>query len=48
VPYLRGFARVLGGHAHLTAALADPARLPLARVAVAALPEHQALFCRSA
>ena len=26
VPYLRAFARVLGGHAHLTAALADPAR----------------------
>jgi hypothetical protein len=45
VPYLRGFARVLGGHAHLTAALADPARLPLARVMIRRLlPEHQALF----
>jgi hypothetical protein len=45
VSYLRGFARVLGGHAHLTAALADPARLPLARVMIRRLlPEHQALF----
>jgi acyl-CoA dehydrogenase len=45
VPYLRGFARVLGGHAHLTAALADPARLPLARLMIRRLmPEHQALF----
>jgi hypothetical protein len=45
VPYLRGFARVLGGHAHLTAALADPARLPLARFMIRRLlPEHQSLF----
>jgi alkylation response protein AidB-like acyl-CoA dehydrogenase len=45
VPYLRGFALVLGGHAHLTAALADPARLPLARVMIRRLlPEHQSLF----
>jgi len=45
VPYLRGFARVLGGHAHLTAGLAYPARLPLARLMIRRLlPEHQALF----
>ena len=45
VPYLRGFARVLGGHAHLTAALADPARLPLTRFMIRRLlPEHQSLF----
>ena len=45
VPYLRGFARVLGGHAHLVAALADPARLPLARVMIRRLlPEHLSLF----
>jgi acyl-CoA dehydrogenase len=45
VPYLRGFARVLGGHAHLTAALADPARLPLARVMIGRLlPEHQSFL----
>jgi alkylation response protein AidB-like acyl-CoA dehydrogenase len=44
-PYLRGFARVLGGHVHLLAALADPARLPLARVMIRRLlPEHQSLF----
>ncbi len=45
VPYLRGFARVLGGQAHLKAALADPDRLPLARVMIRRLlPEHAALF----
>jgi alkylation response protein AidB-like acyl-CoA dehydrogenase len=45
VPYLRGFARVLGGHAHLTAAQADPARLPLARFMIRRLlPEHLSLF----
>jgi acyl-CoA dehydrogenase len=45
VPYLRGFARVLSGHYHLKAALADPARLPLARVAIRRLlPEHAALL----
>src|SRR3989338_7591677 len=31
VPYLRGFARILGGHFHLAAALADPDRAALAR-----------------
>ena len=47
VPYLRAFARVLGGHYHLKAALADPARLPLARVAIKRLlPDHQALLAQ--
>jgi hypothetical protein len=45
VPYLRGFALVLGGHAHLTATMTDPARLPLSRVMIRRLlPEHQALL----
>ena len=45
VPYLRAFARVLGGDAHLKAALADPSRLPLARVMIRRiLPEHVALL----
>ena len=45
VPYLRAFARVLGGDAHLKAALADPARLPLAQVMIRRiLPEHSALL----
>ena len=48
VPYLRGFARILGGHAHLKAALADPAREPLARVMIRRLmPEHLALFAQA-
>jgi acyl-CoA dehydrogenase len=34
VPYLRAFALVLGAEAHLKAALADPARAPLAAVMV--------------
>ncbi len=47
VPYLRAFARVLGGDAHLRAALADPARLPLARVAIRRLlPEHTGLLAQ--
>ncbi|MDR0810543.1 MAG: acyl-CoA dehydrogenase, partial [Gemmobacter sp.] len=47
VPYLRAFARVLGGHYHLKAALADAARLPLARVAIRRLlPEHVALLAQ--
>ena len=47
VPYLRAFARVLGGHYHLKAALADSARLPLARVAIKRLlPEHHALLAQ--
>ncbi|MGP3697847.1 acyl-CoA dehydrogenase [Rhodobacter sp. NSM] len=47
VPYLRAFARVLGAHFHLTAAVADPAREPLARVAIRRLlPEHAALLAQ--
>jgi acyl-CoA dehydrogenase len=43
--YLRAFALVLGGQAHLKAALADPGRLPLARVMIRRLlPEHAALL----
>ena len=48
VPYLRAFARVLGGHAHLRAAIADPARTSLARVMIRRiLPEHTALLAQS-
>ncbi|MDQ2066315.1 acyl-CoA dehydrogenase [Xinfangfangia sp. CPCC 101601] len=48
VPYLRGFALVLGSAFHLKAALAEASRLPLARVMIRRLlPEHQALFARS-
>ena len=48
VPYQRAFARILGGHAHLKAALADPAREPLARVMIRRLmPEHLALFAQA-
>jgi alkylation response protein AidB-like acyl-CoA dehydrogenase len=47
VAYLRAFARVLGAHYHLTAALADPARLPLARFMIRRLlPEHAALLAQ--
>ncbi|MBT9244685.1 acyl-CoA dehydrogenase [Gemmobacter fulvus] len=47
VPYLRAFARVLGAHYHLKAALADEARLPLARVAIKRLlPEHTGLLAQ--
>ncbi len=48
VPYLRAFARVLGGHAHLKAAMADGAREPLARVMIKRLlPEHAALLAQT-
>ena len=48
VPYLRAFARVLGGHAHLKAALADPEREPLARVMIRRLlPEHASLLAQT-
>ncbi len=48
VPYLRAFARVLGCHYHLQAAVADPARIPLARFAIRRLlPEHAALLAQS-
>jgi acyl-CoA dehydrogenase len=45
VPFQRAFALVLGGHYHLRAGLADPARLALARVAIRRLlPEHVGLI----
>ena len=48
VPYLRAFALVLGGHLHLKAALADPARLPLTRFFCRRLlPEHAALLAQT-
>jgi hypothetical protein len=46
-PYLRAFARVLGGHFHLAAAMAEPggAREKLARFYITRmLPEHQGLL----
>jgi len=47
VPYLRAFARVLGGHFHLKAAAADPARDALARFYIKRLlPEHAALLAQ--
>jgi len=50
VPYLRGFARVLGAHFHLRAALADPDG-PHARLAAfyihRLLPEHIGLFAHA-
>jgi len=48
--YLRAFARVLGGHYHLRAAMADPTgpRARLARVFIdRLLPEHDALITRA-
>ena len=43
VPYLAGFARVLGCHYHLKSAMLDAARLPLARFAIRRLlPRHAA------
>lgn len=50
VPYLRAFARVLGAHYHLAAALADPggAREKLARYYITAiLPEHAGLLVQA-
>ena len=48
VPYLAAFARVLGSHYHLKAALADAARAPLARFAIRRLlPEHAALLAQA-
>ena len=48
VPYLRAFARVLGAHYHLAAAMADPARLSLARFYIQRLlPEHASLLEQS-
>lgn len=43
VPYLTAFARVLGGHFHLKAAMAETARADLARVYIRRLmPDHAA------
>ena len=48
VPYLRAFARVLGGHFHLAAAMADAGRLPLARYAITRqLPEVAGLLAQA-
>ncbi|MEZ5798086.1 MAG: acyl-CoA dehydrogenase [Paracoccaceae bacterium] len=48
VPYLRAFALVLGAGFHLTAAQADAARLPLARVMILRLlPDHAPLLARA-
>ena len=53
VPYLRAFARVLGGHFHLAAALGDPgnpggARQKLARFYITRmLPEHAGLLAHA-
>jgi acyl-CoA dehydrogenase len=45
VPFLQAFALVLGARAHLVAALADPARAPLAAVHVRRLlPAHAGLL----
>ncbi|MDZ7905397.1 MAG: acyl-CoA dehydrogenase [Cypionkella sp.] len=49
VPYLRAFARVLGAGYHLRAAMADPARRPLAAFYIQRLlPEHAALLASAA
>ncbi len=50
VPFLRGFARVLGGYLHLKAAIAAPetARVALARFYILRLlPEHAALLANA-
>ena len=50
VPFLRAFARVLGGHYHLRAAMADPdgPRARLARFYILRLlPEHDALLAHA-
>jgi alkylation response protein AidB-like acyl-CoA dehydrogenase len=48
VPYLRAFARVLGGQAHLKAALADAGREALARVMIRRLlPELGGLLAQA-
>jgi acyl-CoA dehydrogenase len=48
VPALRAFARVLGAHAHLTAAMADTSRVALARVYIKRLlPEYAAMIAQA-
>ncbi len=47
VPYQRAFALVLAGHFHLKAALADPERLALARIAIRRLmPDYAPLLAQ--
>ncbi len=47
VPYLRAFARVLGGHFHLKAAVSDADRVALAQFAIKRLlPEHSGLLAQ--
>jgi hypothetical protein len=47
VPFLRGFALVLGSHFHLAAAMAQADRAPLARFMIRRLlPEHGALLAQ--
>lgn len=48
VPYLRAFARVLGGHFHLCAAARGPVPEALARLFITRiLPEHSALLAQA-
>ena len=51
VPYLRGFARVLGGHYHLKSAVAEGGEGPRTRLAAfyieRMLPEHAALLAHA-
>ncbi len=48
VPYLRAFALVLGGHAHLVAAIADADRAALASAMIRrVLPEHASLLAEA-
>jgi len=48
VPYLRAFARILGAHYHLKAALADPGRAPLSAFQIERLlPEHLGLLAQA-
>jgi hypothetical protein len=48
VPYLRAFARVLGGHYHLRAALGDASRVPLAAFYIRRLmPEYTSLLAHA-
>lgn len=48
VPYLRAFARIIGAALHLKAALADPARRPLAAFYIQRLlPEHVSLLAQA-
>ena len=48
VAYQRAFAQVLGAHFHLCAAIADPARRPLARFAITRLLQRHAAWSAEA